>query len=41
VKLVPFYNKLGYVRTACEPFVAAHLVKPEIECHSIVMSKAL
>ena len=40
-ELVPFNNKLGYVETAREPFAGAHLVKPGIECHSIVMSKAL
>ncbi len=40
-EIVPFYNKLGYVEIAREPFAAAHLVKPGIECHSIVMSKAL
>jgi GNAT superfamily N-acetyltransferase len=40
-ELVPFYNKLGYFETAREPFAAAHLVKPGIECHSIVMSKVL
>jgi GNAT superfamily N-acetyltransferase len=38
--LVPFYNKLGYVETAREPFAGAHLVKPGVECHSIVMSIA-
>jgi GNAT superfamily N-acetyltransferase len=40
-ELVPFYNKLGYFETAREPFAGAHLVKPGVECHSIVMSKAL
>jgi GNAT superfamily N-acetyltransferase len=40
-ELMPFYNKLGYVETAREPFEGAHLVKPGVECHSIVMSKAL
>ena len=40
-ELVPFYSKLGYFETAREPFAAAHLVKPGVECHSIVMSKAL
>jgi GNAT superfamily N-acetyltransferase len=40
-EIVPFYNKLGYFETAREPFAGAHLVKPGIECHSIVMSKAL
>ena len=40
-ELVPFYNELGYFETAREPFAGAHLVKPGIECHSIVMSKAL
>ena len=40
-ELVPFYNKLGYVETAREAFAWAHLVKPGVECHSIVMSKAL
>ncbi len=40
-ELVPFYNKLGYFETAREPFTGAHLVKPGVECHSIVMSKAL
>jgi len=40
-EIVTFYNKLGYFETAREPFAGAHLVKPGIECHSIVMSKAL
>jgi GNAT superfamily N-acetyltransferase len=40
-ELVPFYNKLGYVETAREPFAGAHLAKPGVECHSIVMSKPL
>jgi GNAT superfamily N-acetyltransferase len=40
-ELVPFYNKLGYVETAREPFHASHLVKDGFECLSIVMSKTL
>ena len=40
-EIVPFYNKLGYVETAREPFAGAHLVKPGVECYSIVMSKTL
>jgi len=40
-ELVPFYNNLGYVETAREPFHASHLVKGGLECLSIVMSKTL
>jgi ribosomal protein S18 acetylase RimI-like enzyme len=40
-EIVPFYNKLGYVETAREPFAGAHLVKPGVECYSIVMSKTV
>jgi GNAT superfamily N-acetyltransferase len=40
-ELVPFYNKLGYLETGREPFPWAHLAKPGVECHSIVMSKSL
>src|SRR5580700_8135011 len=38
-KLAPFYNKLGYVEMAREPFAGAHLVRPGVGCHSIAMSK--
>lgn len=40
-ELPPFYRKLGYVETGVEEFRPSRPLKPDVECHCIVMSKAL
>jgi len=40
-ELPPFYRKLGYVETGTEEFRPSRPLKDGIECHCIVMSKAL
>lgn len=40
-ELPPFYRKLGYVETGTEGFHPSRPLKDGIECHCIVMSKAL
>jgi GNAT superfamily N-acetyltransferase len=40
-ELVPFYRKLGYVETGVEEFRPSRPPKKPIQCHCIVMSKAL
>ena len=38
-ELAPFYRRLGYVETGTEPFPAE--VKAKLQCHFVLMSKAL
>ena len=40
-ELVPFYRKLGYVKTGSEEFRPARPLRPGVECHCILMSKTL
>lgn len=40
-ELPPFYRELGYVETGTEEFHPSRPLKDGIECHCIVMSKAL
>jgi len=40
-ELPPFYRKLGYAESGTEPFRPSRPLRPGIECHCIVMSKAL
>jgi GNAT superfamily N-acetyltransferase len=40
-ELPPFYRKLGYVETGTEEFHPSRPLKKGVECHCIVMSKAL
>lgn len=40
-ELPPFYRKLGYEETGIEEFRPSRPIKPGVECHCIVMSKAL
>ena len=40
-ELPPFYRKLGYTETGVEEFHPSRPLRPGVECHSIVMSKAL
>ena len=40
-ELPPFYRKLGYVETGTEEFHPSRPLKNGVECHCIVMSKAL
>lgn len=40
-ELPPFYRKLGYVETGTEEFCYPHPIKGGLECHCVVMSKAL
>lgn len=40
-ELPPFYRKLGYVETGIEEFHYPHPVQDGLECHCVVMSKAL
>jgi len=40
-ELLPFYYKLGYVETATEEFHPSRPMKAGVECHCIIMSKAL
>lgn len=40
-ELPPFYRKLGYAETGTEEFRTSRLLRDGVECHSIVMSKAL
>jgi GNAT superfamily N-acetyltransferase len=40
-ELPPFYHKLGYVEIGTEEFHPSRPLKDGIECHCIVMSKAL
>ena len=40
-ELLPFYRKLGYIEMATEEFHPSRPLKPGVECHCIVMSKAL
>lgn len=40
-ELPPFYRKLGYVETGIEEFRPSRPLREGIECHCIVMSKAI
>ena len=40
-ELLPFYRKLGYVETGSEEFRTSRAFKAGVQCHCIVMSKAL
>ena len=40
-ELPPLYNKLGYVGTGTEEFRPSRPLKAGVECHAIIMSKAL
>lgn len=40
-ELPPFYRKLGYTETGTEEFHYPHAIKDGLECHCVVMSKAL
>lgn len=40
-ELPPFYRRLGYVETGTEQFHPSRPLRPGVECHCIVMSKAL
>jgi len=40
-ELPPYYRKLGYVETGTEEFHPSRPLKASVECHCIVMSKAL
>jgi GNAT superfamily N-acetyltransferase len=40
-ELAPFYRKLGYAETGTEEFHPARPLKEGVECHCVVMSKAL
>ncbi len=40
-ELLPFYRRLGYVESGTEEFRPARPLRPGVECHCIVMSKAL
>jgi ribosomal protein S18 acetylase RimI-like enzyme len=40
-ELLPFYKKLGYSPTGTEEFCPTRPLRASIECHCIVMSKAL
>lgn len=40
-ELPPFYRKLGYVETGTEEFRPSRPFREPVECHCIVMSKAL
>ena len=40
-ELLPFYRRLGYIETGTEEFHPGRPIKDGIECHCIIMSKAL
>jgi len=40
-ELPPFYRKLGYIETGTEEFHPSRPLREGVECHCIVMSKAL
>jgi ribosomal protein S18 acetylase RimI-like enzyme len=40
-ELLPLYRKLGYVETGTEEFHPARALKSGVECHCIILSKAL
>lgn len=40
-ELPPYYHRLGYVETSTAEFLPNRPMKPGIECHKIIMSKAL
>jgi len=40
-ELPPYYRKLGYVETGTEEFHPSRPLKAGVECHCILMSKAL
>lgn len=40
-ELPPIYRRFGYVEVGIKPFCPSQPLKPGIECHCIVMSKAL
>ncbi len=40
-ELLPLYRKLGFVETGTEPFHYPHPIAGGLECHCVVMSKAL
>jgi predicted N-acetyltransferase YhbS len=40
-ELPPFYRKLGYTKTGTEEFHPSRPLRDGVECHCIVMSKAL
>ncbi len=40
-ELPPLYRKFGYVETGTEEFRPSRQLKPGVECHAIIMSKAL
>jgi ribosomal protein S18 acetylase RimI-like enzyme len=40
-ELPPLYRKFGYIETGTEEFRPPRPIKPDTECHAIIMSKAL
>ena len=40
-ELLPIYRRFGFVETRTEPFHYPHPLAPGLECHCIVMEKAL
>jgi len=40
-ELLPIYRRFGFVETGTEPFQYPHPLAPGLECHCIVMRKAL
>jgi len=40
-ELLPIYRRFGFVETGTEPFHYPHPLAPGLECHCIVMQKAL
>jgi GNAT superfamily N-acetyltransferase len=40
-ELLPFYHKLGYVEAGTLEFHPSRPLRPDVECHIIVMSKPL
>jgi len=40
-ELLPIYRRFGFVETGTEPFEYPHPLAPGLECHCIVMEKAL
>jgi GNAT superfamily N-acetyltransferase len=40
-ELPPLYRRFGYVETGTEEFRPTRVLKPGLECHAIIMTKAL
>ena len=40
-ELLPFYHKLGYVESGTQEFRHSRPLRDRVECHCIIMSKAL